>query len=97
MKVFPQKMLNNLNLTKGLIFSQKVMLELTKNKFSREQSYKIVQKHSKNAWNKNISLLESLRGDKIIRSKIKDKELNKIFDLKYHTKKINLIFNRVFK
>ena len=43
---------SNLNLTKGLIFSQGVMLELTKKGFSRERSYKVVQKHSANARNK---------------------------------------------
>ena len=97
MNVQPKKMLNNLNLTRGLIFSQRVMLELTKNGFSRESSYKIVQKHSKNAWNKNISLQASLKSDKIIYQNIGDKKLKKIFNLDYHTKKINLIFKRVFK
>ena len=52
MNVYPKKMLNNLELTKGLIFSQRVMIELTKNGFSREQAYKIVQNHSKNSWYK---------------------------------------------
>jgi len=97
MNVYPKKMINNLHLTKGLIFSQIVMLELIKNGFSRENSYKIVQKHSKRVCNNNISLLDSLRGDKIIYSKINDKKLKKLFDLNYHTKKISLIFNRVFK
>jgi len=97
MNVYPKKMLDNLNLTKGLIFSQKVMLELTKNGFTREYSYKIVQKHSKNAWNKKISLQDSLKSDKLIMQKINDKKLKKIFDLNYHTSKIGLIFRRVFK
>ena len=44
----------NLNLTNGLIFSQRVMLELTKYGFSREDAYNIVQKNAKNSWNKNI-------------------------------------------
>ena len=96
MNVYPKKMINNLHLTKGLIFSQRVMLELIKNGFSREHSYKIVQKHSKRAWSNNISLLDSLRSDKIIYSKISDKRLTKMFDLDFHTKKIGLIFNRVF-
>ena len=64
MNVYPKKMLSNLNLTKGLIFSQGVMLELTKKGFSRERAYKVVQKHSANARNKNISLLDSLKSDK---------------------------------
>jgi len=55
MNIYPKKMLKNLNLTKGLIFSQRVMLELTKKGFSREYSYKVVQKHSTNAQKKNIS------------------------------------------
>ena len=66
MNVYPKKMLSNLNLTNGLIFSQGVMLELTKKGFSREYSYKVVQKHSTNARNKNISLLDSLKSDKKI-------------------------------
>ena len=96
MNVYPKKMLSNLNLTNGLIFSQGVMLELTKKGFSRERSYKVVQKHSANARNKNISLLDSLKGDKKIYGYFDDTKLKKIFDLNYYTRKIGLIFNRVF-
>ena len=96
MNVYPKKMLSNLNLTKGLIFSQGVMLELTKKGFSRERAYKVVQKHSANARNKNISLLDSLKSDKKIYGYFNNKKLKKIFDLNYYTKKIGLIFNRVF-
>jgi len=96
MNVYPKKMLSNLNLTKGLIFSQGVMLELTKKGFSRERSYKVVQKHSVNARNKNISLLESLKSDKKIYGYFDDTKLKKIFDFNYYTRKIGLIFNRVF-
>ena len=96
MNVYPKKMLSNLNLTKGLIFSQGVMLELTKKGFSRERSYKVVQKHSANARNKNISLLDSLKSDKKIHGYFDDIKLKKIFDLNYYTRKIGLIFNRVF-
>ena len=96
MDVYPEKMLKNLNLTNGLIFSQRVMLELTKKGFSREYSYKVVQKHSINARKKNISLLDSLKNDKKIYGYFDNKELEKIFELNYHTRKIGLIFNRVF-
>ena len=96
MNIYPKKMLKNLNLTKGLIFSQRVMLELTKKGFSREYSYKVVQKHSTNARNKNISLLDSLKSDKKIYGYFDNKKLKKIFDLNYHTRKIGLIFDRVF-
>ena len=97
MNVYPKKMLNNLELTKGLIFSQRVMIELTKNGFSREQAYKIVQKHSKNSWYRNISLEASLKKDKNIINKLDEKKLMNIFDLKYHTKRINFIFKRALK
>ena len=96
MNVYPKKMMNNLNLTKGLIFSQQVMIELTKNGIAREQAYKIVQKHAKNSWLNNITLLRSLKKDKKLTKKINQEKLNKIFDLSYHTKKISFIFKRIF-
>jgi len=97
MNVYPKKMLQNLNITKGLIFSQRVMIELTKHGFSREKAYKLVQKNVQKAWSKNISLYESLSKDSLINKKISNKELSKMFDVNYHTKRINLIYKRVFK
>ena len=97
MNVYPKKMLKNLNITKGLIFSQRVMIELTKRGFSREKAYAIVQKNAKNAWSNNISFFESLSKDSLINKKISIKDLSKMFDVNYHTKRINLIYKRVFK
>ena len=96
MNVYPKKMINNLNLTKGLIFSQQVLIELTKNGFTREDAYRIVQKHAKFSWTSDITLLESLTRDKLLIKKISVKKLNNIFDLSYHTKKINYIFKNIF-
>ena len=96
MIIHDKKMINNLNLTKGIFFSQQVMLELTKNNLSREQAYRIVQKNAKVSLNKNISLLDSLKKDKVVIKKINQRKLNKIFDLSYHTKKINFIYKRIF-
>jgi adenylosuccinate lyase len=97
MNVYPKKMLKNLEITKGLIFSQRVMIELTKHGFSREKAYALVQKNAQKAWTNNISFYESLSKDSLINKKISNKDLKKMFDLNYHTKKINIIFNRVFK
>ena len=97
MNVYPQKMLKNLNISNGLIFSQRVMMELTKCGFSREKAYRIVQKNAQNSHKKNISFYDSLLKDTLINKKISNKDLKKMFDLKYHTKKINVIFNRIFK
>jgi len=97
MNVYTKKMLKNVNITNGLIFSQRVMLELTNHGFSREKAYTLVQKNAQNSWIKNISFYESLINDKNISMKISKKELYKMFDLKYHTKNINLIYKRIFK
>ena len=97
MNVYPKKMLKNLNISNGLIFSQRVMLELTKQGFSREKAYRIVQKNAQNSHKKNISFYDSLVNDSLINKKISNKDLLKMFDLDYHTKKIDIIFNRVFK
>ena len=97
MTVHPKKMLMNLDISKGLIFSQRVMLELTKYGFTREKAYRIVQKNAQNSHKRNISFYDSLMNDSLINKKISNKDLKKMFDLEYHTKKVNIIFNRIFK
>ncbi len=97
LNVYPKKMLKNLNITKGLIFSQRVMIELTKHGFSREKAYALVQKNAQIAWSKNISFYESLSKDSLINKKISNKNLKTMFDINYHTKRINFIYKRVFK
>ena len=97
MNVYPKKMLKNLDITNGLIFSQRVMLELTKHGFSREKAYTLVQKNAQNSWKKNIPFYESLTNDSLINKKISNKDLIKMFDLNYHIKRINVIYKRVFK
>ena len=97
MNVYPKKMIKNLNITNGLIFSQRVMIELTNYGFTREKAYTIVQKNAQKSWKKNIPFYESLIKDPLINKKISNKDIDKMFDLKYHTKRINIIFNRVFK
>ena len=95
--VYPEKMLENLNLTKGLIFSQEVMLELTKTGLSREKSYKIVQSYAKKCFAENLNLIEVISSDKFIMSKISPKKLKSIFNYSKHFKNVNFIFRRVFK
>ena len=97
MIVYPKKMLENLNLTKGLIFSQEVMLELTKSGLSREKSYKLVQSYSKKCFTENLNLIDVILSDKFIMSKIAHKKLRSIFNYSKHFKNINFIFRRVFQ
>jgi len=95
--VYPNKMLENLNITKGLIFSQELMLELTRSGLSREKSYKLVQNYSKKCFAENLDLFKVIQSDKFIMSKISPKKLKSIFSYSKHFKNINLIFRRVFK
>ena len=97
MIVYPKKMLENLNITKGLIFSQEVMLELTKSGLTREKSYKIVQNYSKKCFAENLDLFDVISADKLIVSKISYKKIRSIFSYSKHFKNVNLIFRRVFK
>ena len=96
MVVYPKKMLSNLNITKGLIFSQEVMLELTKSGIPREKAYGIVQKHAKQSFSRNIDLIELIKKDKLINSKISISKMKNIFNYSKHFKYVNYIFRRVF-
>ena len=97
MIVYPKKMLQNLNLTKGLIFSQELMLELTKTGLSREKSYRMIQNYAKKCFAENLDLYSVIQTDKYIMSKISPKKLQSIFSYAKHFKNVNLIFKRVFK
>ena len=90
-------MKKNLNLTKGLFFSQRVLIELTVLGFSREEAYKLVQKNAMRSWNNKSSFYENIANDNKINKKIPVNKLKKLFNFSYHTKKINIIFKRSLK
>ena len=106
--VYPKNMMKNLNLTGGLVFSQRVLLELPKKGVSREDAYKIVQRNAMKVWEKiqeghpplnekNESLfLQYLLEDKELRGKMSDNEIRECFDYSYYTRNVDKIFNRVF-
>ena len=97
MIVYPKKMLSNLNITKGLIFSQEMMLELTKTGISREKAYRAIQRHAKASFAKNIDLIKLIKNDQNITNKVSEKKINSIFTYSKHLKNVNYIFKRVFK
>ena len=97
LNIYPKKMQNNLNLTNGIFFSQRVLLELTNVGFTREEAYKIVQKNALNAWKENTSFYTKILSDKKINNKISVNKLKKLFNFSYHTKRINIIFSRCLK
>ena len=97
LNIYPKNMKKNLNLTNGIFFSQRVLLELTATGLTREESYKIVQRNAMQAWKENSSFYDKIITDKKITNKIPVNKLKKLFDFGYHTKKINIIFNRSLK
>jgi adenylosuccinate lyase len=97
LNVYPKNMLKNLNITNGIFFSQRVLLELTTVGFTREDAYRIVQKNAMKSWNDKSPFYENIINDKKITSKIPVNKLKKLFNFSYHTKKINIIFNRSLK
>ena len=97
MIIYPKKMLENLNFTKGLVFSQEMMLELTKAGMAREKAYRLIQGHAKTSFSKNINLKNLVKKDERITKNINEKKIDKIFTYDKHFKNINYIFRRVFK
>ena len=97
LNVYPKNMRKNLDITNGIFFSQRVLLELTSAGFTREDSYKIVQNNAMKAWKENSSFYKKIVSDKKIINKIPVNKLKKLFNFGYHTKKINIIFNRSLK
>ena len=78
-------------------FSQRVLLELTIVGFTREESYKMVQRDAMQAWKENSSFYDKIVSNKKITNKIPVNKLKKLFNFSYHTKKINIIFSRSLK
>ena len=97
LNIYPKNMKRNLDITNGIFFSQRVLLELTTAGFTREQSYKIVQRNAMQAWKENSSFYDKIISDSQITKKIPVNKIKKLFDFGYHTKKINIIFNRSLK
>ena len=94
--VYPENMLRNLDKLGGLIHSQRVLLALTQAGVSREDAYSIVQRNAMRAWRGEGAFLALLKADKEVRTALKAKELEALFDLGYHLKQVDAIFARVF-
>jgi adenylosuccinate lyase len=94
--VYPDQMEHNLNMLKGLIFSQQVLLTLIQKGVSREESYRIVQKRAMEVWEGNGTFKERLLADQDLVKYLAPEEIEAIFDINYHLKHVNTIFERVF-
>lgn len=97
LNVYPEYMKENLEKTKGLIFSQKIMLELTKRGLSREEAYRIVQRISMQVWQGQDDFKKLLTDDPEAGQYLSKSEIEKCFDYHNYIQNIDLILERVFK
>lgn len=94
--VYPENMKNNLEKTHGLVFSQSVLLALTKKGMKREDAYRIVQEHAMKVWeDRTARFEEKIAGDVEIMKFLNKKELEEIFDLKKNVKYVDMVFKRL--
>jgi adenylosuccinate lyase len=96
--VYPERMQKNLDRMGGLVHSQRVLLALTQAGLSREESYALVQRNAMKVWESDgqLSLLNLLKADPDVSQRLSADELNALFDLGYHFKHVDTIFDRLF-
>ncbi|MDP6875546.1 MAG: adenylosuccinate lyase [Alphaproteobacteria bacterium] len=94
--VYPENMKANLDRLGGLIFSQRVLLALTQNGVSREDAYSCVQRNAMPVWRGEGNFLDLLKADTEVMAALSEAKLEAMFDLDYHTKHVDTIFDRVF-
>ena len=94
--IYPERMLANLQMTKGVIFSQMVLLKLIERGISREGAYAIVQRSAMRSWQEGIEFHELLLRDKEVTAKLKAEELAAAFKVENFLTHVDFIFKRVF-
>jgi adenylosuccinate lyase len=94
--VYPANMRKNLERLGGLVHSQRVLLALTQKGVGREQAYAMVQRNAMRAWQESADFLALLKADKEVRQHLSEVELAANFDLDYHFKHVDTVFERVF-
>jgi len=95
LQIYPKKMKQNIELTKGLIFSQRVMLALIDKGLSRQKAYELVQRNAMKAWKRNKSFLNLLKADPEVTATLPLPELEPLFDYQYYLRFVDDIFERL--
>jgi adenylosuccinate lyase len=94
--VKPERMLENLNATRGLVFSGQLLLELAAAGVQREEAYYWVQRNALKSWDEGLDFRELVKQDPDIASKLSPERIEKVFDVRARLKNVDRIFNRVF-
>jgi adenylosuccinate lyase len=95
LQIYPNRMKKNLELTRGLVFSQRVMLALIEKGLNRQKAYEIVQRNAMKAWKRRSSFLTSLKADTELTGTLPAKELEALFDYQYYLQHVDEIFQRL--
>jgi adenylosuccinate lyase len=93
--VYPKNMIASLSKTRGLIYSQRVLLELMKKGLTREEAYEIIQHCAMQVWQETSEFKDVLYRDRKVRRYLKPSEIDACFDIKYYTRYRDLIYKRV--
>ena len=96
MLIFPENMLDNMNKFPGLVMSQRVLLALTQACVSREDAYSMVQRNALKVWEERLDFQELLLADDEVVKALGEDGIKAKFDMEYHTKHVDTIFQRVF-
>jgi len=95
LQIYPNRMKKNLDLTRGLVFSQRVMLALIEKGLSRQKAYEIVQRNAMKAWKGNRGFITLLKADNELTNALPTKELEPLFDYQYYLQHVDEIFQRL--
>lgn len=95
--VYPENMLKNLNLTRGLVFSGQLMLALTQKGISREDAYVYTQRNAMKVWDEGGEYKNLVMNDAEIREKLSAEEVEKVFSYEHYLRNVGKVFDRVFR
>jgi len=94
LNVYPERMKRNIQLTRGLVSSQQVLLALVKRGYTREEAYAIVQRNALNAWKNEANFRQLIEADPDVTKMLTPEEIEECFNLSYHMKNVNYILKR---
>jgi len=97
LRVYPERMKENLELTRGLVFSEGLLLELVRKGVPREEAYVWVQEAAKKVWDDKQEFKQAVLADSRITAKLSKQEIDAAFDLRHALRHTDAIFSRVFK
>ncbi len=95
LRVFPERMMANIESTRGLVFSQRVMLSLVESGTSREEAYRLAQKHAAATWEQDKDFRELVKADPAVQQRLSAQQIAELFDYGYYIRNVGALFDRV--